>query len=273
MRRSAASSLLLLGVAGVGRILRPTGFVMLLPAEKQSGPHAIPPTIAVLGLIVMLTITPQPTARLRFFVLSAALILLVRIYLVHRADLRLIADVERSRERLRLLAKDTARLKSLILGELLQTFCEAARDVLGVRFAAIGLARDDSGYSHFACVSGEMAGWQASGPQPSGEVLRPDYPVPITGPTRQPESAGLRPGRPLAEGFLAMPVAVGDSGHGALYLAGKLGGGSARKIRLWPNCSPPVAGRPSSTRNCTRSPRASRSSWPRRTSACGNWTG
>jgi signal transduction histidine kinase len=235
--------LLLLAAAGVGRVLRPSGFVVLLPVEKQSGPHAVPPAIAVLGLIVLMTLTLQPSPELRVFVFTAALLLLIRVYLVHSQDVQLVAEIESARgrleiaaeaertraERLRRLAEVTSRLKSLILDELLQTFCSTARELLGGRYAAVGLAMENSGITHFV-TSGPDQPARAGTPEPqpwerpADTMLRPDHPARLTGLTQQPEQAGFRSGRPMPEGFLGVPVAVGDSGRGTLYLAGKPGG-------------------------------------------------
>ena len=49
---------------------------------------------------MLLTVTPRPGPPLRGFMFSAALVLLVRINLVHRQDVQLIGEVMRSREQL-----------------------------------------------------------------------------------------------------------------------------------------------------------------------------
>ncbi|MGE5133687.1 MAG: ATP-binding protein [Gemmatimonadota bacterium] len=222
--------LLLLGLAALGRILNPTGFVQLLPTEKQTGPHAIPPTVAVFGLIVLLVITPRPSDLLRYFLVSAALVLIFRIILVYRQGARLIAEVVASRERLHRLAEVAPHLRSLVLDELLRTFCQAARDVLGVPYAAFGLAGPDPAGSRMAvsCAARqEAAGGPGQARQPAGETLRPDRVVRLSEPTRDPVAAGFRAGRALPEGFLAMPVRVGGTGGGVLYLAGRPGGFTA----------------------------------------------
>jgi signal transduction histidine kinase len=233
--------LLLVSAGALLRVWRPTGFLALLPVEKQSGPHALPPAAAVLGLIVLLTVTPRPGPPLRGFMFSAALVLLVRVYLVHRQDVQLIAEVRRSREqlekaassahtnaeRLRLLAVLTARLKSLILDELLEAVCNSGLELVGARYAAFGLAPKGSAeFTRFITTGASgPARARVSGPgqgaQPPGAIPRPAGPVQLAGPTRYPEMAGFPPGHQLVEGFLGVPVAIGDSGQGMLYLAGK----------------------------------------------------
>jgi signal transduction histidine kinase len=223
--------LLLLGIAGVARVFRPSGFVVLLPAERQSGPHAIPPTAALVGLIVLVILASRPSTTLRVYLGVAALLLLARVYLLHRQDLGLVDDVGRSRERLaaaaeaeraragrlRQLAEVTSQLKSLVLDELLQTFCASARSVLGARYAAVGLTGPGPGFSRFVAAG-------VDGPD-TREGLRPDRPVRLDGLTRDPQAAGFRPGSgPDPGAFLGVPVAAGDSVRGALYLAGKEGG-------------------------------------------------
>ena len=221
--------LLLLGLAALGRILNPAGFVRLLPTEKQTGPHAIPPTIAVFGLIVLLVITPRPPDLLRYFLVSAALVLIVRVILVYRQDVRLIAEVVGSRERLHRLAEVTPRLQSLVLDELLPTFCRSARDVLGVPYAAFGLAGPDTeaGRMVISCAGQGEDGGPGHPPQQQQETVLPDRVVRLSGPTRDPVVAGFRPAPPLPEGFLGVPVRAGATGDGVLYLAGRPGGFTA----------------------------------------------
>jgi signal transduction histidine kinase len=229
--------LLLLTVAAMIRMLQPSQFVTLLPAERQTGPHAVPPTVAVFGLITLVVVGPHQSLMLRGFLLTAAVILLIRIYLVYQQLVRLITEVVNSRERLRKLAEVTSLLKSLVLDELLETFCRSAQEVLGARFAVFGIAEDDCAFSHLVAPDPEpRAGPDGDrlGPNmlPPGMLLRPASPVRLTGPTRDPQAAGFPPGYCPAEGFLGVPVAVGGTGYGMLYLAGKRGGFSGEDESL-----------------------------------------
>jgi signal transduction histidine kinase len=221
--------LLMLTVAAMIRMLQPSQFVTLLPAERQTGPHAVPPTVAVFGLITLVVVGPHQSLMLRGFLLTAAVILLIRICLVYQQAVRLITEVVNSRERLRKLAEVTSLLKSLVLDELLESFCRSAQEVLGARFAVFGIAGDDCVFSRLVAPDPDpLAGPDGDRPGlnmlPPEMLLRPASPVRLTEPTRDPQAAGFPPGYCPAEGFLGVPVAVGGTGYGMLYLAGKRGG-------------------------------------------------
>jgi signal transduction histidine kinase len=236
--------LLLISSAALVRSFAPSAYVTLMSVEKESGPHALPAAVAVLGLIVLLTATPRPGILLRAFLLVAAIVLLARVYLVRRQDVQLVAEVVRSRnrleiaaaaertraERLRVLADATSRLKSLILDELLQAFCDGGRTLLGASYAAFGLTTAGCpGFTRFVAAGPDQQvpvqmGGSAREARPPGAVLPPAHAVRLAHLTRRPELAGFPPGQPPMEGFLGVPVAAGNSTHGVLYLAGKHGG-------------------------------------------------
>ena len=153
-----ALGLLVLGAAGVLRATHPDAATFLPLRDEQGGPHALPPAAAVLGLIIMLAVVPgRQRALVQAFLLAAAILLFLRVYLVHRRDVRLLVEVVRSHERaeraaaqaqasaarLRLLASVTSRIKGPTLDELLQAISDAARQVVGAR-----------------CVRAEDRGWR-----------------------------------------------------------------------------------------------------------------
>jgi signal transduction histidine kinase len=90
--------LLAVGAAGVVRALRGSQALRLPPYELQSGPHALPPAAAVLAMIILLPFTPaQDRLMLEVFLLVSAVALIARVYLMRREDLRLLAELVRSR--------------------------------------------------------------------------------------------------------------------------------------------------------------------------------
>ncbi len=93
--------LLGIGASGVARALQPTDSLRLPKVEQQRGPHALPPAAAVLGLIIMLAISPASGRLLVLvFLLIAALDLFVRVTLLRREDLHLLARLASQNERL-----------------------------------------------------------------------------------------------------------------------------------------------------------------------------
>jgi signal transduction histidine kinase len=93
--------LLGVGASGVARALQPTESLRLPKVEQQRGPHALPPAAAVLGLIIMLAISPASGRLLILvFLLTAALDLFVRVTLLRREDVHLLARLASQNERL-----------------------------------------------------------------------------------------------------------------------------------------------------------------------------
>jgi signal transduction histidine kinase len=91
--------LLALAAAGLMRSLRASQALLLPPAERQSGPHALPPAAAVLAMIILLPFAPsQDRLVLQAFLLVSAVALFCRVYLMRREDLRLVAALVRSRQ-------------------------------------------------------------------------------------------------------------------------------------------------------------------------------
>jgi signal transduction histidine kinase len=247
--------LLALAAAGLIRARRSSRVPALPPAEWQHGPHALPPAAAVLALIILLPFArPQDRLVLQAFLLAAAVALFVRVYLMRREDVRLLAELVRSRheaeqaaaragqsaQRLRLLADATPRLRSLVLDELLQAVCDAGREVVGARFAAFGLASGGDGLVRLATsgldetARGRVSAALRRGGGPLAAVLWPGAPA-TSGTIAGASAAGGRaaawqvplgppPGHPFAGPVLSVPVPLDSQRRGALFLAGKEGG-------------------------------------------------
>ncbi|HEY6279830.1 MAG TPA: GAF domain-containing sensor histidine kinase [Streptosporangiaceae bacterium] len=230
--------LLGIGAAGLARALLPSGVVALPVVELVKGPHALPGVAAVLGLIVMLAVIAPPDRLLILaFLLVAVVTLFIRVLLIRRDDQQLLAEltashaqVEASAARLRVLADVTSELKSLLLDKLLQSVCDAGRELIGARYAAFGLAPAGAGRFTSFATSGldGVAGDPTAGPPELTAHLLGWLSAP--GPVRIPGTgphplAGLLPGgEPPLGGVLGVPVPVGESQLAGLFLAGKEGG-------------------------------------------------
>jgi signal transduction histidine kinase len=236
--------LLLIAAAALTRAFRLTGALVLPPAEKESGPHALPPAAAVLGLIILFTVVPARLhVLIQVFVLVSAVALFCRVYLIRREDVRLVRALVRSQEqaetaallarrraeRLRVLADVTPRLKSPLPSELMQATCDAARELVGARYAAFGIAgKDGRGFSHFltsgmtAAAHARLAG-QPEAPQLLAGLVGSGVPVRIGGFSRHPAAAVMPAPPPPLDSFLGVPVPA-DTSRGVLCLTGKDGG-------------------------------------------------
>jgi signal transduction histidine kinase len=237
--------LLGLGASGVLRAGHPDAATTLPLTDEQGGPHALPPAAAVLGLIILLAVVPGgQRALVQAFLLVAAVLLFLRVYLVHRHDVRLLTEVVRSHERaeqaaararasaerLRLLASVTSRIKGQTLDELLQAISDAARQVVGARCAVFGLrTADGSGFAHLATsgMDGPTRARFGELPQGSGllgMVADSAGPVRLDQLSNHPEATAFAPGHLPLGSFLGVPVTIGASARGALYLTDKEGG-------------------------------------------------
>jgi signal transduction histidine kinase len=120
-----------------------------------------------------------------------------------------------------------------ILGErdletLLQRVVEIARDLIGARYGALSLLRQEGGIETFI-VSGITPEERARlGPPPIGHgllgvVLSEGAPLRLEDLTRHPRSVGFPPGHPPMRSLLAVPVAAQGQIMGNLYLTEKVG--------------------------------------------------
>lgn len=237
--------LLLIGTGGLAHAFRPTGALVLPTAEKESGPHALPPAAAVLGLIIMMAVVPpRDRLLLQAFLLASALVLFARVYLMRREDVHLLAALIRSQEkaqtaamrasrgaeRLRLLADITSRLTSLVLDELMQAICDTARELLGARYTAFGLAEKGGvGFARFAGAGLDEAARARMAELPDvpsllDTLMRAGGPVRISDLSQAQDAAQLPTLHPDLGSFLGVPVPIDDNRKGVLYVAGKEGG-------------------------------------------------
>src|SRR5690349_6379685 len=108
--------------------------------------------------------------------------------------------------------------------EVLRLVLEAARDLTGARYAALGVL-DESGdeLERFLYVGIDEATRQAIGPLPHGrgilgELIRNPEPLRLKRIGDHPRSYGFPHNHPPMETFLGTPIRIRDSVYGNLYL-------------------------------------------------------
>ena len=148
------------------------------------------------------------------------------VQLMDRAD-----DVLATQGRLRGLL----RANALVAGELslpvvLRQIVAAARDLLGARYAALGVLGRDGELEQFvhAGMDDELVARVGDLPRGRGILgLLISEPVPIrlADLSAHPASAGFPPGHPQMTGFLGVPVRIGEEIFGNLYLTEHSRGG------------------------------------------------
>ncbi|MCW3040171.1 MAG: sensor histidine kinase [Solirubrobacterales bacterium] len=142
-------------------------------------------------------------------------------------DRRARRDADRSRQLLQIGRALTAELD---LDVLLRRILEAAREICGARYAALGVLDEDRhGLAQFLTVGEDPAMHAAVGHLPRGRgilQLLIDQPVPIRleDVSQHPRSYGFPPGHPPMRGFLGAPVVIRDQAWGNLYLTEKRDG-------------------------------------------------
>jgi signal transduction histidine kinase len=118
------------------------------------------------------------------------------------------------------------------LPAVLQRIVDAAREVVGARYAALAvLDREPGGTRVFVTSGVTPAEASRIGDPPSGRgliglVMRERRPVRTANIKRHPASAGFPPHHPAMSSFLGVPVALRDRVFGNLYLTEKHGGRS-----------------------------------------------
>jgi signal transduction histidine kinase len=148
------------------------------------------------------------------------------VQLVDRAD-----DVLATQGRLRGLL----RANALIAGELslpvvLRQIVAAARDLVGARYAALGVLSRDGELEQFVHAGMDEELVARIGDLPRGRgilglLIRQPVPLRLADLSGHPASAGFPPGHPPMTGFLGVPVRIGEEVFGNLYLTERSRGG------------------------------------------------
>jgi signal transduction histidine kinase len=148
------------------------------------------------------------------------------VQLVDRAD-----DVLATQGRLRGLL----RANALVAGELslpvvLRQIVAAARDLVGARYAALGVLGRDGELEQFVHAGMDEELVARIGELPRGRgilglLIRQPVPLRLADLSGHPASAGFPPGHPPMTGFLGVPVRIGEEVFGNLYLTERSRGG------------------------------------------------
>jgi len=126
---------------------------------------------------------------------------------------------------------DVARsvLEQLDLDLVLDRVLDAARQLTGARYAALGVLDESrEGLARFLTRGIDEAGRAKIGPLPTGrgvlgELIRHPEPLRIADVGSHPYSFGFPVGHPPMSSFLGVPIRVGDQPYGNLYLTEKQG--------------------------------------------------
>ena len=121
-------------------------------------------------------------------------------------------------------------VSELDLETLLRRILDAARDLTGARYAALGIMNEDkSGLERFLHSGIDEQTRREIGPLPRGrgvlgELIRDPRPLRLSDVEAHPRSYGFPPGHPKMRSFLGTPVLVRGEAWGNLYLTEKEGG-------------------------------------------------
>src|SRR5512144_2009897 len=138
-------------------------------------------------------------------------------------------DSRRLEDRFRHLVAASARIFSQhTLPAVLQEVVDAARGIVGARYAALALlAPDGSSFESFVTSGGDQETRERSGALPSGRgllglVMRERRVIRTADINYHPERSGFPANHPAMHSFLGAPVTTGEKVLGNLYLTEKL---------------------------------------------------
>jgi signal transduction histidine kinase len=130
----------------------------------------------------------------------------------------------------RLVEVGSALLSELDLEIVLKSVVEAARDLTGAEYAAIGvLDSDRRELERFIYLGIDDETRHAIGPLPRGrgvlgELIRHRQPLRLADVDQHPHAYGFPPGHPPMHTFLGVPVTIRGEAYGNLYMTEKRGG-------------------------------------------------
>jgi signal transduction histidine kinase len=127
------------------------------------------------------------------------------------------------------------RANALVAGDLslpvvLRQIVGAARDLLGARYAALGVLGRDGELEQFVHDGMDDGLVAAIGDLPRGRgvlglLISEPAPIRLAGLSAHPAAAGFPPGHPPMGSFLGVPVRIGEEVFGNLYLTERTAGG------------------------------------------------
>jgi signal transduction histidine kinase len=129
----------------------------------------------------------------------------------------------------RLLDANQAIVGELSLPMVLRRIVEAARDLVGARYAALGVIGDDGELQEFVHLGMDPATVTRIGDLPKGlgvlgALIRDPLPIRLPVISHDRRSSGFPPGHPPMETFLGVPIRSRNGVYGNLYLTGRTGG-------------------------------------------------
>jgi signal transduction histidine kinase len=128
-----------------------------------------------------------------------------------------------------LLSTGVAIFSQHTIDSVLQHIVDGAREVVGARYAAVGvLSADGTSLSNFVTSGVDDALRQRIGELPHGRgllglVIREAKPIRTADINRHAKRAGFPPHHPVMHSFLGVPIKTGESVFGNLYLTEKVG--------------------------------------------------
>lgn len=129
----------------------------------------------------------------------------------------------------RLIQVGSTLLGKLDLEQVLHSVLDAARELTGAEYAALGvLDRDHTELERFIHCGIDDETRRAIGNLPRGrgvlgELIREPAPLRLRDVNRHPHAYGFPPGHPPMRSFLGVPITVGDDVFGNLYMTEKRG--------------------------------------------------
>jgi signal transduction histidine kinase len=127
------------------------------------------------------------------------------------------------------------RANALVAGELslpvvLRQIVNAARDLLGARYAALGVLGRDGELEQFVHAGMDDDLVAAIGDLPRGRgvlglLISEPAPIRLASLSAHPAAAGFPPGHPPMGSFVGVPVRIGEEVFGNLYLTERIAGG------------------------------------------------
>jgi two-component system, NarL family, sensor histidine kinase DevS len=130
----------------------------------------------------------------------------------------------------RLVEVGRALVSNLDLESVLQAVLDAARDLTGARYAALGVLNDrGDGLEQFLTIGIDSAARARIGDLPRGHgvlgvLIHDPKPLRLADVGAHPRSYGFPTGHPPMTSFLGVPVRIRDAVYGNLYLTDKAGG-------------------------------------------------
>ena len=148
----------------------------------------------------------------------------------HTRDRGRTGRVSTAEQRLeRLLAANRAIVGELSLPMVLRRIVEAARDLVGAHYAALGVIGDDGQLQEFVHLGMDSDTVASISDLPEGlgvvgVLMRDPLPIRLPATSDDARSSGFPPGHPPMEAFLGVPIRSRNLAYGNLYLTGRSGG-------------------------------------------------